>query len=162
VALLGISSHQLPWIALLLAGSFSIYGLIRKTASVPALPGLALETLIGAPFALAWLVMSEVQHGNAFHHDTGLWLLLALTGPVSAVPLVLFAYATQRINYSTVGMLQYFTPSLQFLCALFVFHETVTATKFACFALIWVGLLLYASSQWRRGRLPGNQPEAAA
>jgi chloramphenicol-sensitive protein RarD len=162
VALMGLSTHQWPWIALLLAASFSTYGLIRKTAAVTAVPGLALETLLGLPLALAWLAASELQHGNAFHHGGGLWLLLALTGPISAVPLVLFAYGAQRINYSTVGMLQYFTPTLQFLCAVLVFHEPVSAPKFACFTLIWAALLLYASSHWRRGRLSFNQPEAAA
>lgn len=149
VVCLGISSAQIPWIALLLACSFSLYGLIRKTAAVPALPGLAIETLLGAPAALALLVLDEILHANAFHHGVGIWTLLMLTGPISAIPLALFAFSARRINYATVGMLQYCTPTLQFLCGVLVFREPLSMTKLACFALIWAGLLVYASSHWQ-------------
>ncbi|HTP40378.1 MAG TPA: EamA family transporter RarD [Steroidobacteraceae bacterium] len=154
VLCLGLSSGQVPWIALLLAGSFSCYGLLRKTVAVGALPGLAIETLLGAPAALALLVVAEARAANAFHHSAGIWTLLLLTGPVSAVPLALFAFSARRIEYSTVGMLQYCTPTLQFLCGVLVFREPLSTTKLACFTLIWAGLVVYASSHWRIRREP--------
>lgn len=150
VALLSLEGHQVPWIALVLALSFSIYGLIRKTAPVEALPGLAVETLLAMPLALALLGWSALADG--MQYEGWIWGLLVLSGPITAIPLILFAYGARRIEYSTVGMLQYIGPSLQFLCGLLVFREPLSLARLGCFGLIWLALIIYATSL---GRLAG-------
>ncbi|MFT3905482.1 MAG: EamA family transporter RarD [Steroidobacteraceae bacterium] len=147
VVLLSISGGQVPWIALALAVSFSLYGLIRKTAPVAALPGLAVETLLAMPIAL-WLLGSVIAADAHAAYSGWIRVLLLCSGPITAIPLILFAYAARRIDYSLVGMLQYIGPSLQFLCGLVVFHEPLSLLRLGCFALIWLALIVYASSQF--------------
>ena len=143
-------SGQLPWIALLLAGSFGLYGLMRKTASLGALEGLALETLLLAPLAVpalaAWTLQGSSALAQADAPTIG-WLLLA--GPITAVPLLLFAAGARRITLATLGLLQYIGPTLQFAIGVWVFHEPFQANRLLGFILIWAALALYtAESLW--------------
>ncbi|NML16518.1 EamA family transporter RarD [Azohydromonas caseinilytica] len=137
---------QLPWIALLLAGSFGLYGLMRKTASLGALEGLALETLLLAPLAVPALAVWTLQGSSTLAHadaPTVGWLLLA--GPITAVPLLLFAAGARRITLATLGLLQYIGPTLQFAIGLWVFHEPFQANRLLGFILIWAALALYSA-----------------
>ncbi|WP_407278769.1 EamA family transporter RarD [Aromatoleum evansii] len=142
----------LPWIALFLAGTFGLYGLLRKRAPVDAINGLFVETLVTAPLALGWLAWlasrGTLQFGQAFATDA----LLPLAGVLTAVPLMLFAIGAQRLPLSTIGFLQYLAPSLNFLLAVFVFHEPFDAGQFAGFALIWAALAVYSVDMLRANR----------
>lgn len=151
VAYLTYETGHLPWISLCLAFSFATYGFIRKVVQVEALPGLAAETLLLLPFAIAYLSWCEVRGIGAFGHASAtVDLLLIGTGPLTAITLFLFAYAARRIPYSTVGLLQYIAPSLQLACGVLAMHEAFTHERALGFALIWAALLLYAGDGLRR------------
>jgi chloramphenicol-sensitive protein RarD len=141
-----------PWIALALAGSFGIYGLLRKTATIGSLEGLTLETIIVALPAAAYLLSVEAAGGGAFVH-AGLptTLLLAVSGVVTAVPLLLFASGARQITMTSLGILQYIAPSIQFALGITVFGETVTPQRLAGFALVWLALALYTAEGLFRG-----------
>ena len=143
-----------PWIALWLAGSFGMYGLIRKVVAVEAVPGLATETLLLAPFALAFLAWSQWQGSGALGHSgPTVDALLVGSGLVTAMPLALFAYGARRIPLSTLGLVQYIGPTLQFLIGVFVFHELFPRARAAGFVMIWSALAIYAADGlWRRRR----------
>ncbi|MGH6892471.1 MAG: EamA family transporter RarD [Dongiaceae bacterium] len=144
---------QLPWIALYLAGSFGLYGLVRKTAPVDALGGLFIETLILLPVALAYLIwLGATGTGALARADIGFDLLLILSGPVTALPLLGFAAATRRLKLSTVGFFQYLAPSTQFLLAVFVYGEPFTHAHAVTFPLIWTALALLTGDAVRRQR----------
>jgi chloramphenicol-sensitive protein RarD len=142
-----------PWIALTLAFSFSIYGLIRKVVKVESLPGLATETLVLVPFAAAYLLWCESAGTGALGH-AGLAVnsLLIGSGPLTAIALFLFAYGTRLLPYSTVGVLQYITPTLQFACGVFALHEPFERTRAIGFMVIWAALLIYAGESLRLSR----------
>jgi len=146
---------QLPWIALLLAASFGAYGLLRKTAALAALEGLSFETLLLFPLAAAYVVWLTLHGTNAFINtpdDATRWLLMA-AGPITAIPLLLFAAGARRIPLSVLGMLQYIGPTIQMLLGLVVFHETFTAARLAGFIVIWSALGLYvAEGLWTSRR----------
>ncbi len=147
VAHLTFIAGQSPWIALMVGSSFAFYGLIRKTASVDALPGLAIETILLMPFALGFLVWSELDGSGVFGHAGVLvdGLLLA-GGIVTSVPLVLFAFGARQLPYSTIGVLQFVAPTLQFLCGLMFFGESMGSARLTGFVLIWTGLLVYSAN----------------
>ncbi len=137
---------QLPWIGLTLAASFGTYGLLRKTASVDALGGLTLETLLLLPPTLLYLLsVSASGHSAWASANPSLRGLLVAAGPITALPLVSFAAGARRIPLSLVGVLQYLGPTLQLALGVFVFHERMSGAKLAGFALIWLGLVVYAS-----------------
>jgi chloramphenicol-sensitive protein RarD len=140
-----------PWIALALALSFSLYGLVRKVISVDALPGLATETLILLPLAAGYLAWCQADGSGALSgHGLPVTALLVGSGLVTAVPLFLFAYGARNLPYSTVGVLQYIGPSLQLVCGVLFFHESFGPAVAAGFALLWIGLLIYAADGvWR-------------
>lgn len=143
---LTVQGGQLPWIALVLAGTFGLYGLMRKTASLGALEGLTLETLLLAPIAVPALVLWTWQGGSSLAHADAAtlgWLLLA--GPLTAVPLLLFAWGARRIPLATLGLLQYIGPTLQFITGVWVFNEPFQAGKLGGFALIWMALVVYSA-----------------
>ena len=145
VAYLTIVTGSPPWIALTLAFTFGIYGLIRKVAKVESLPGLATETLLLLPFAVAYLLWCESAGTGALGHaGPAIAALLIGSGPLTAIALYLFAYGARLLPYSTVGVLQYITPTLQLACGVFAFHERFERTRAIGFALIWAALLLYA------------------
>jgi len=153
VTYLTIVTGHLPWISLTLGFSFACYGFIRKVVKVEALAGLATETLLLRPLAIGYLVWCEAQGSGALGHS-GLPTdaLLIGSGPVTAITLFLFAYGARRIPYSTVGLLQYITPSLQLACGVFVFHEPFQSTRALGFTLIWSALVIYAGDGLRRER----------
>jgi chloramphenicol-sensitive protein RarD len=145
VAYLTIVTGSPPWIALTLAFTFGIYGLIRKVAKVESLPGLATETLLLLPFAVAYLLWCESAGTGALGHaGPAIAALLIGSGPLTAIALYLFAYGARLLPYSTIGVLQYITPTLQLACGVFAFHERFERTRAIGFALIWAALLLYA------------------
>ena len=153
VAYLTFIAGHTPWIALMVGSSFAIYGLIRKTVSIDALPGLAVETILLVPFAVGYLVWCELQGVGTFGHTTALVDgLLLVGGVVTSIPLVLFAYGARRIPYSTIGVLQFIAPSLQLLCGLVVFGEPFESARATGFALIWIGLAIYAANALWRNR----------
>ncbi|HEX6102745.1 MAG TPA: EamA family transporter RarD [Alphaproteobacteria bacterium] len=142
-----------PWIALYLAGSFGLYGLVRKTAPVDALGGLFIETLIVLPFALGYLIWLQTTGDAAFRSGgVGFDLLLVLSGPVTALPLLWFSAAARRLNLSTVGFFQYIAPSTQFLLAIFVYGEPFTPAHAVTFPLIWTALAIFTADAVRRQR----------
>jgi chloramphenicol-sensitive protein RarD len=157
VAVLTLAARAIPWIALVLAVSFALYGLLRKVMRVDALPGLGAETLLLAPLALGYLIVCDVQARGVFGHASlALDALLIGGGPVTAVPLFLFAYGARRIPYSTIGLLQYLSPTLQLACGVFVFGEPFAGARTAGFALIWLALLVFAANGLRRARRGGD------
>jgi chloramphenicol-sensitive protein RarD len=147
-----------PWISLLLASTFSLYGLVRKTAPVPALSGLFLETLLILPFLLIYLAGTEAfGEGTAFlggPWPRSLWLMVL--GPLTAVPLFLFSSAARRMRLSTLGILQYTNPTIQFLVATLVFGEALNPATLATFACIWCGVGLYLWPERRKRALDTN------
>ena len=149
VALLAIAQGGLPWIVLVLAFSFSVYGLVRKMAPVDPLTGLFAETALLAPLALFYLIAFGAHRFGA---DAGLDTLLVLSGLITAAPLLMFAAAAKRLNYSTMGLLQYTAPTIQFLLAVLLYGEPLTGAHIATFALIWTALILYAADSLAAAR----------
>lgn len=147
VLVLSLRVGQMPWIALVLAVSFGLYGLLRKTVAVDSLVGLAIETLVAAPVALVFLCWLGMAGKGAFLagslHDN---LILPLAGVVTAVPLLWFTAAARRLRLATMGFLQYITPSIQFILAVWAFGERFTPTHLIAFGCIWGGLALYSWS----------------
>ena len=151
---LGIIAGHAPWLALMVGASFSLYGLIRKTVGIEALPGLAVEMVLLTPLAAAYLLWCESAGIGAMgHQGTLVDTLLLASGVVTAVPLVLFSYGARRIPLSTMGIIQFIGPSLQLVCGLVVFDEPFPAARAMGFMLIWTGLALYAANGWRKARL---------
>ncbi len=146
VLILAASGGGAIWISLTLALSFGFYGLIRKVAAIDALGGLTVETAILAPLALAALLYAANTGTGEFGRDRTMDLLLILAGPVTAAPLLMFAAGAKRLRYTTMGLLQFIAPTLQFLEAVLIYHEPVRPAQLATFALIWVGCGLYAWS----------------
>lgn len=148
---LTVSAGQLPWIALVLAVSFGFYGLMRKTAPLGALEGLTLETLLLAPVAAVALAVWTWQGSSALVTGTSAqlgWLLLA--GPMTAVPLLLFAAGARRITMTLLGLMQYIAPTLQFALGVWLYHEPLSTARLAGFAFIWAALAVYSlEGLWR-------------
>lgn len=140
---------SLPWITLVLALSFGTYGLLRKQVLLDGLSGLFVETLLLLPLALLALgALSQMQLSH-FTQDARTPVLLVASGVVTAIPLLAFAGAARRLRLATLGFLMYINPSIQFLIAVFVFKESISAPQLASFALIWLALLLYSWSAWQ-------------
>ena len=136
---------HMPWIALLLAFSFGAYGLLRKTAALGPLEGLALETALMLPFALGFLAWLSAHGQNVFVDATvSEQILLVALGPVTAIPLLLFATGARSIPLSVLGLLQYIGPTIQLALGILVFHEPFSGARLAGFAIIWSALALYA------------------
>ena len=145
VAWLALHFGQLPWVGLALAVTFGSYGALRKVGRLGALEGLMLEQLIMLPFAgsfIGWLA----YHGQSalLAAGPGQSALLVLSGPLSSVPLLLFAAGARRIPLSLVGVLQYISPSLQLMLGVFVWHEPFNLERFVGYALIWLALIIYS------------------
>lgn len=134
-----------PWIALALAGSFGAYGLLRKTAPLASLEGFTLETMVMFLPALAFLIFTEATTGGAlFHVSLGTNLLLVASGVITAVPLLLFAAGARMVTMTTLGLLQYIAPTLQFLLGVLVYGETLTPQRLIGFAIVWAALAIYS------------------
>lgn len=154
VCWLTVSQGALPWIALVLASSFAIYGLIRKKVAVEAVPGVAIESLILTPLALAWLLwMAGEGQGGFLAGSMVQDALLVFGGVLTALPLIGFSYGARRIPYSLIGILQYISPTLQLLSGVLLLGESFGPDRAIGFGCIWLALALYASEGWRRGRM---------
>jgi chloramphenicol-sensitive protein RarD len=135
-----------PWVALMLALSFATYGLLRKTVAVDAMAGLGAETLLSAPIAIAYLGYCEIVGTGALRNESpSTWLLLILSGALTALPLWLFAYGARRVRYSTVGVMQYIGPTISLAIGVVMLHEPFPLVKALGFMLIWSGLVIYAA-----------------
>jgi chloramphenicol-sensitive protein RarD len=142
-----------PWIALTLAFSFGTYGLLRKTAVLDSIEGLSLETAWMFLPAFAFLVWQEVAGTAAFGHSAPyVTVMLVGAGITTALPLLLFAAAARRVTLITLGILQYFAPTLQFLIGIFVYDEPFSQTQLIGFSFIWLALIVYTTDAFRRSR----------
>lgn len=154
VAILVLRVGAFPWVSLFLAVSFGFYGLLRKTVRAEPEVGLLVETCLLAPWMLLLLGRAEAVGVGAFRHvGVGTDLLLAFSGVLTAVPLLLFTHGARRLPLSTVGFLQYLAPSLQFLLAVGVYGETFTLDHLAAFLFIWAALALFTWDTRRRRRV---------
>ncbi len=163
VAWLVASHGRFPWISLTLAGTFGLYGLLRKKAGIDAVTGLLVETALLAPLATAWLVWLAARGEEHFGSSLDLSALLLAAGVVTAVPLVWFAVGVHRLRLSTMGILQYVAPTLQFALAVGLYREPFAPAQAVTFALVWASLALYtadAISRARReaGSVPAVEP----
>lgn len=155
------SNGALPWIGLVIAATFGVYGLLRKIARLGALEGLALETILLAPLVLAILAVTAAKGGNGFLQASPTsQILLALSGPVTAIPLLLFARAARRIPLSLLGLLQYISPTMQLLTGVFIYDEPFDGPRLTGFVAIWAALAVYSvEGLWRlwsaKGRASG-------
>ena len=147
------------WISLTLCLSFASYGLLRKIAPVDAVAGLAIETTLLAPFAAAWLTWSVTSGQPTFGNSSADLVLIAIAGVVTTVPLLLFTAAARRLPYSTLGMLQFLAPTLQFLIAVLLYGEPFTAAHAIAFGAIWAALGLYVTAIVRHARASVSLPE---
>jgi chloramphenicol-sensitive protein RarD len=152
VTVLTVSGGEFPWIALTLATSFTIYGTIRSRVVIGGMPGLFVETLVLLPAALAWLIWLATNDAATFTSGAvGMAGLLTLAGPLTVLPLLLFALAARRLRLSTIGVMQFIAPTLQFLVGL-AYGEKLTVPHIICFALIWIAVILFSGDAWRRSR----------
>ena len=155
VAVLTLDYGRLPLVALSVAFSFAAYGYIKKKVDLGTVEGLGMETLLLTPFALAFLGWLAIDGSMAFGHEGwGNALLLAGTGVVTAIPLLLFGAAATRLNLTTIGLLQYLGPALQFVFGLLVFKEAMTSARWGGFALVWLALALFTVDALRHRRRP--------
>ena len=144
VVVLSVAAGRPPWIALVLAFSFGAYGLVKKIVGVGAVEGLVVETAVLAPVAFAYLlILSASGDGNFSDHGAGHAALLASAGIVTAIPLLAFAGAASRVPLNRLGLLQYMTPTIQFLLGVLVRHESVDAPRLVGFVIVWLGLALF-------------------
>ena len=153
VGLLAIGALTTLWISLSLAMSFGLYGIVRKQVNVGALPGLTIESaiLLFPASAIVWTYANS-EAGTVFGQDAGMSLLLVFSGVVTAVPLLLFAIAARRMEYSTLGFIQYMAPTIVFLLGLFVFGEELKPVQLGSFALIWTAVVVFAGDLYLRSR----------
>jgi chloramphenicol-sensitive protein RarD len=152
VSVLTLSGGVFPWVALSLAGLFTAYGVIRKQVVIGAMPGLFVETVLLLPFALI-VLWTYVASGQAAFggSDTGLSLLLALGGPITVMPLLLFAMAARRLPLTTIGFMQFLAPTLQFCSGLY-YGEQLTLPHLVCFACIWAAVGFFSLDAIRASR----------
>jgi len=154
ISVLAAGALSQLWISLTLCVTFALYGLLRKVVSVDALTGLTVETWMLFPFAIGWLAwqaLAGVPVMGATGNDTA---LLLLAGVVSTTPLLLFTAAARLLRYSTLGMLQFLAPTLQFLIAVLMYGEPFTRAHAIAFSAIWIALGLYVTALVRAPRLP--------
>jgi chloramphenicol-sensitive protein RarD len=163
VLVLTLDYGRPPWIALSLAASFGLYGLMKKLVKVEAAPGLFVETtLVAVPAAITLAVLHAHGSGTFASHGLPHALLLASAGIATAVPLLLFAAAARRVPLSTVGLLQYLTPSMQLLIGVFVYGEPMPAGRLVGFAIVWLALAVFTVDSLRHARGSSRRPIAEA
>ncbi len=161
VAYLTISGGIFPWVALSLAALFTAYGVIRKQVAIGAMPGLFVETTLLFPFAIAWLVFLILGGQASFGAgDTGLSMLLVLGGPITVMPLLLFAISAKRLSLTTIGFMQFLAPTLQFFTGLY-YGEKLTTAHLVCFGLIWMAVLFFSYDALTAGRKKPSQAKPA-
>ena len=159
VVIITVSQGVLPWIALIISISFGLYGYVKKKISTGPVVSVTAEVVLLVPFALAVLfathrpVESGGYTGGVFGQSLYDSVLLMLSGPLTATPLIFFSYAAKRIPMATLGLLNYLNPTLQFFCAVAIFGEPIGILQFASFGLIWLALALYSGDGFRRERV---------
>lgn len=147
--------QHVPWIALVLSVTFALYGLIRKVVHVGSMEGLAFETsVVVVPLLIGWFFQGTTPLTVWGYLPGWKLVLLSLAGLVTSAPLVLFAYGARRLSFSTLGFIQYLSPSLKFVCGLVIFHEPLAPERLQAFVLIWLALAWYTveSFLWIRRR----------
>ena len=149
---LTIGLHILPWISLVLASTFGLYGLLKKRLDLGPVISVSAEVLILCPLGLGWLIYLHMGQGGAFGQELTQSLLLMASGPITAMPLILFSFGARRLTMSTVGIVQYINPTLQFLVAVLIFGEPFGVVHLIAFALIWSALAIYSSSAFTQDR----------
>ena len=152
VAVLTYGLGVAPWVSLVLATSFGLYGVVKKMLPVGPVVSVTCETLFFLPIGLGILIASHGAGQGAFGQNFTDSTLLILSGPMTALPLILFSYAARRVAMATVGLLQYINPTLQFLIAVFVFGEAFTLWHQIAFALIWAALVIFSVASLRQNR----------
>ena len=153
VAVLTVENGSPPWIALVLAFSFGTYGLLKKTAGVGAVEGLAIETAVLLPVAAAYVAVLGVSGAGTFGSEgPSHAALLALSGLITAVPLLMFGAAASRVSLTTLGLLQYLAPTMQFLLGITLFDEPLPLVKLVGFLLVWFALALFTADLVRHHR----------
>ena len=154
VGVLTVSYGRLPWISLILAFSFGIYGLIKKQVGTGAVESLTIETAVLAPLAVVVMIVMAGSGSSSITSDgAGTVALLVLLGPVTAIPLLAFGGAATRIPLSTLGLMQYLTPVFQFLLGVFVFGEAMSTTRWLGFLLVWISLVVMSVDGLRHARV---------
>jgi len=158
VLVLTISYGQFPWISFVLAGTFGLYGLVRKKINISSIPGFGVEMLFALPFALGYLLFLNSQ-GTISFLNIGLRtdLLIIATGVVTAVPLLLFNNGVRRLPLKTVGFIQYLTPSGMFILGVFIYNEPFSTAKLISFIIIWIALAIYTVDNYYRRRSAKKQ-----
>ena len=141
-----------PWVAIILALSFTIYGTLKKLAGVGGVTSIAVETLLIGPFALGFLLFAPASHASVAALNPPLAVLLLLSGAITASPLILFTFGVNRLPLSTVGFMQYISPTLQMFIGIWVFKEVLTQDRIVAFAFIGAALVLYTIGMTRRAR----------
>ena len=154
ISVLAAGSLGQLWISLTLCVSFALYGLLRKVVPASAITGLAIETALLFPVAMAWLAWRTVDGAPTLGSSETDTILLILAGIVSTTPLLLFTAAAKRLPYSTLGMLQFLAPTLQFLIAVLIYGEPFTRAHAVAFTAIWTAIALYVVALLRSPRLP--------
>ena len=162
VIVLAVAMGHPPWISLVLATSFGIYGLLKKVADVGSVASLTIETIVLTPVALM-IILIELQGGHAglIQDGPGTTALLVLLGPVTAIPLLAFGAAATRIPLSSLGLMQFLTPTLAFITAITIFHESMTTGRWLGFIIVWLALGLFGFDlvrHSRSGNVSGNRP----
>lgn len=161
VVVLSVGLQVTPWIALVLAISFGFYGVIKKSLTTGPVVSVTAEVTMLTPIALGLLAVIHSRGEGHFGTDPGTSLMLAFAGILTAIPLILFSYATRRVSLATVGLVQYLNPTLQFLVATLIFREAFTLWHAIAFAMIWTALAIYTASSLRRGRAARKAARAA-
>lgn len=157
VSIVVVSHGQVPWIALVLAGSFGVYGLLRKQVAVDSLPGLLIETMMMLPFALGYWWLYGSDGSNLLTNSIDMNLILICAGVVTTAPLLCFTGAARRIKYSTLGFFQYIGPSIMFLLAIFLYGEALEPARLMTFLCVWAALALFSYDSVRSYRQAKRQ-----
>ena len=148
---LSVLSGDIPWIAIILSSTWGIYSIFRKKASLPVIPGFALETIMMLPFALLYLAWLNKQGELLFSSLSALQIsILISTGIVTALPLLFFAAAVKRSSLATISILQYISPTIQFLIGLFIMNEVFDLTRFFGYLLVWLGVIVFSFSSFKQ------------
>jgi chloramphenicol-sensitive protein RarD len=155
IVILTVDAGQVPWIGLILASTFGSYGLVKKLAQVEAIASLTIETMVAFPFGLAYLLWLNAHGDLAFGHTSfGHSITVLSAGVITAVPLLGFGAAAVRVPLVTLGLMQYFSPVVQFLVGIIIIGESMTAARWVGFLLLWVGLVVYSVDMVRHSRTP--------
>jgi chloramphenicol-sensitive protein RarD len=159
VIYLTVSYGVFPWVSLLLAISFAVYGLLKKVVTIPPMFGLTIETMFVTPLAVLYLLFAPAAESTSI--STGTAVILFLSGAATAAPLLLFAHGARRLTLTQIGLLQYIAPTLMLLLGVTLFGEAFTHAHLIAFSCIWGALVLYTISGIRLKRLTARQPNTA-